>query len=192
MRSDHVRYITGSAVVLLHLIFAWLLSENHSRVVAQPERSHPLGIVFLESDETAVVPPVAPSTTGEDELLKQIAAIVPVVDIPLALDDSDPIETEAATNAIIVAPRILEAELPEVAPYANMAGLSTGQTTMVVLRVEVLPDGSVGRIRVDVSSGSKQVDEAAIRFAQLTHWIPGSVGGINEAVWTRYGVQLIA
>jgi len=193
MRSDHARYIAGSAVVLLHLIFVWLLSENHSRVVAQSERPHPIRIVFLESAETAVGPPVVSSTTGEDELLKQLAAVVPVVDMPLALDDSDPGETEAAAaNAIIVAPRILEAELPEVAPYANMAGLSTGQTSMVVLRVEVLPDGSVGRIRIDVSSGSKQVDEAAIRFAQRTRWIPGSVGGINETVWTRYGVQLMA
>ena len=181
----------GSAVALLHLIFAWLLSKDHSRMVAQPQRADPIRVVFLESDETDVVPPVAFSTTAMDELSKRLAADVPPLDMPLVLDDSDPIETEAATSSIIVAPRILEAELPEVAPYANMAGLSTGQTSMVVLRIEVMPDGSVGRIRIDVSSGSKQVDEAAIRFAEMTRWIPGSVGGINERVWTRYGVQLM-
>ena len=177
-------------MVLLHLIFAWLLSENHARVAAQPEQAHPIRIVFLEAAETVVVPPVAASTIGVDEPLEQFAAVVPGLDEPLVFDDSDAIESEAATNPPIVAPRILEEELPDVAPYASTAGLSTGQTSLVVLRIEVLPDGSVGRIRIDVSSGSKQVDDAAIRFALLTRWIPGSVGGINETVWTRYGVPV--
>lgn len=192
VRGDLSRYIMASAVVLLHLVFAHLLSENYVKGIARQERARPIEMVFLEADKPAIAPSPNASISAMGVLLKEYESVVPHVDIPLESDESDPVENSATSNTPIVAPRILEADLPDVAPYARMAGLSTGQASIVVLRIEVLPDGAVGRVRIDVSSGIKQVDEAAIRFAKLTRWIPGSVGGVNKRVWTRYGVQLIA
>jgi TonB family protein len=60
----------------------------------------------------------------------------------------------------------------------------------VVLRVEVLESGDPGRIQVDVSSGSQQIDQAAMDYARIQHWYAGRLNGVPHAIWIRWGVRL--
>jgi len=61
-----------------------------------------------------------------------------------------------------------------------------------VLRIEVLDTGEPGRIEVDASSGSAQVDQAAINYARTLHWYAGRMDGTPHAMWIRWGVRLQA
>jgi TonB family protein len=60
----------------------------------------------------------------------------------------------------------------------------------VVLRIEVLTSGSVGRVEVDVSGGSDPVDAAAIDYVRSLKWIGGRIDGQPENIWIRWGVRL--
>lgn len=62
----------------------------------------------------------------------------------------------------------------------------------MVLRIEILPTGEPGRIDVDVSSGSRQVDQAAIDYARLHRWYAGRNGDSPQTMWIRWGVRLQA
>ena len=99
---------------------------------------------------------------------------------------------EPNAQAVSVAPQLLDVESPDMAPFAQQAGLRPGESAVVVLRVEVLSDGHVGQVQVDVSSGSLQVDKAAAAYARQIAWVPGRLHGIDESTWVRYGVRLVA
>jgi hypothetical protein len=74
--------------------------------------------------------------------------------------------------------------------YVKRAGLSPGQGATVVLRVEVLETGEAGRVIVEVSGGSRPIDEAAVEYAQAQRWYAGRVGGVPRRVWIRWAVHL--
>ena len=99
---------------------------------------------------------------------------------------------EPNAAAVSVAPQLLDREPLDMAPFARRAGLLPGESAVVVLRMEILPDGGVGQVQVDVSSGSRQVDEAAMAYAKVQAWVPGRLHGIEESTWVRYGVRLAA
>lgn len=76
------------------------------------------------------------------------------------------------------------------APFARRAGLQAGQGATVVLRVEILGSGEVGRVEVEVSGGSEVIDRAAIEFVRALTWEGGMVDGRPTALWVRQGVRL--
>ena len=82
--------------------------------------------------------------------------------------------------------------LVDVLPFARLGGLLPGETANVVLRVEVLADGRAGEVAVDVSSGSDQVDHAAVAYAKAIRWLCGAVDGTPETMWVRIGITLRA
>ncbi len=95
-------------------------------------------------------------------------------------------------SAAIVAPTLQGEARSGVQPYLQRAGLRPGQGATVVLRIEVLESGDPGRIEVDASSGSGQVDQAAIDYARIQHWYAGRVNGAPRRMWIRWGVHLQA
>jgi protein TonB len=52
-----------------------------------------------------------------------------------------------------------------------------GQEGLVVLSVEVLKDGSVGRIEIITSSGYPLLDDSAIRAVKRWQFTPATVNG---------------
>jgi hypothetical protein len=78
------------------------------------------------------------------------------------------------------------------APFARHAGLRPGEGATVVLRVEVLDSGAVGRVEVDVSGGSAEIDQAAAAYARSVPWIGGMIDGRSATLWVRWGVRLQA
>jgi TonB family protein len=95
-------------------------------------------------------------------------------------------------GAVSVAPRMLDGSLSDLKVYARRAGLQPGQSAFVVLLIEVLPDGRVGQVQVDVSSGLEQVDLAAVEYARSLEWIGGRSADNEYSIRIRYGVRLSA
>jgi TonB family protein len=90
------------------------------------------------------------------------------------------------------APIIKNANPADMGPFIARAALLHGEGATVVLRVEVLETGAPGRIEVDASSGSRQVDEAAVDYARTRRWVAGRVNGIPQTTWIRWGVRMQA
>jgi TonB family protein len=74
--------------------------------------------------------------------------------------------------------------------FARRAGLLAGEGATVVLRVEVLGSGELGRIEVDVSGGTDEVDRAAIAYMRAVTWTGGMIEGVPATIWIRWGVRL--
>ena len=53
------------------------------------------------------------------------------------------------------------------------------------LSVEVLPNGRVGQVRIEQSSGYVKLDESAVREARKWRMKPGMQDGVATAMWKR-------
>jgi len=53
----------------------------------------------------------------------------------------------------------------------------------VLLQVLILPDGSVGEVRVKESSGYKRLDDTAIKAVKQWKYIPARQGDETIAYW---------
>jgi protein TonB len=58
----------------------------------------------------------------------------------------------------------------------------------VWLLVQILPNGRVGQVRVDQSSGFVRLDESAMREARKWRMKPGLQDGVATAMWKRVPV----
>lgn len=95
-------------------------------------------------------------------------------------------------SAAVVAPTLQGDGHSGIQPYLQQTGLRPGQGATVVLRIEVLESGDPGRIEIDASSGSQQVDQAAMDYARIQHWYAGRTNGTPRPMWVRWGVRLQA
>ena len=75
-------------------------------------------------------------------------------------------------------------------PFAREAGLSPGEGATVVLRLEVLGTGELGRVEVDVSGGTLEIDRSAIAYVKALPWLGGMIDGRPSIIWIRWGVRL--
>ena len=146
-----------------------------------------LTATLIMTNNPARVSDTPPPLVQHVVVLQNVA--VPAMSLPVP-----PLREFAESNAaaVSVAPQMLDREPPDMAPFARRAGLLAGESAVVVVRMEVLPDGHVGQVAVDVSSGSDQVDEAAMDYVRQWVWLPGSLHGIEESTWVRQGVRLVA
>jgi TonB family protein len=94
--------------------------------------------------------------------------------------------------ASIAAPSLQYSAVVAMRPYIKEAALLPGEGATVVLRIEVLDSGEPGDIEIDTSSGSPQVDRAAIEYARTQHWYAGRVNNVPKRMWVRWGVRLQA
>jgi periplasmic protein TonB len=111
------------------------------------------------------------------------------LNIPLPNIAYDIARNEGATLA---APSLRPDNTVNLQPFIAQAALLPGEGATVVLRIEVLATGEPGRIDIDTSSGSHQVDQAAIDYARQHRWYAGRVGDHAESMWIRWGVLLKA
>ena len=174
------------AVGAAHLLVAWAIVS--STTVSRPSP-------VLESLTATLIMTNNPAraSIGPPPLVQNVVVLQdpadPVMSLPVpALKEFG----ESNGAAVSVAPQLLDREPPDMTPFAKQAGLLPGESAVVVLRIEVLPGGGVGQVQVDVSSGSRQVDEAAMAYVRQLVWLPGRLHGIEENTWVRQGVRLVA
>jgi hypothetical protein len=87
-------------------------------------------------------------------------------------------------------PHPADTQFVSTAEFARSSGLPQGSGATVVLRVEVLGTGAVGQVEVDVSGGSRRIDQAAIAYVRILNWVGGRVEDKPETLWIRWGVRL--
>jgi hypothetical protein len=173
------RSIIVATVVLAHLLFLWWATIEPPRAAA----SHPEPLAVV------VVRPIIVVSREVQRVRRPVrvpanAVIDPTIEIP---DLERPIAVVAGVGTM--APQPIGAA-PDVEPFAQQAGLAPGTGATVVLRLEVLGSGELGRVAVEVSGGSARIDQAAESYARAMLWTGGMKEGRPEPIWIRWAVRL--
>lgn len=198
LNSFNSRSWTLVAIVALHAGFFWLLSSGGMAVIYTPP---PSGEWVVPKD-TPKPPPTPPIfDIGEPKTIRSVITMPPQ---PKTLE----VETESdviRSNGPIDAPPAARTE-PEVSgPVITQpaidprVGLSEpaypaserriGHTGTVTLAIEVLENGRVGQVRVELSSGYEGLDDAAVRQAKRWRLKPGMRDGVPVVMWKRIPVH---
>lgn len=75
------------------------------------------------------------------------------------------------------------------APRYPRTARERGWEGVVLLRVFVKPDGTVGRLEVQQRSGHEVLDEAAMRTVRGWRFLPARIGGISLSSWVTVPVR---
>jgi TonB family protein len=183
-----MRHITGFAfVAAFHLIAISILLQSYGHFPFRTHAHETLTTLFLRP----AIQEGHDSASGPDAsmLVIPMDAPLPSLNIPAPLIAY---ETARAEGATITAPTLRPDNAVPMAQFIAQAALLPGEGATVVLKIEVLATGDPGRIEVDASSGSRQVDQAAVDYARQHRWYAGRVGDNPDPMWIRWGVRLQA
>jgi periplasmic protein TonB len=178
-------------IVLVHLGFFWALTPGGLRVTTLPPP--PMIVDFVKPALVDPQPiPLKPYDGTPD------AVTVVDLDMPHAqVDDVDVITapprdpgltaTEDSDGPGSAVPLILEPQVdPRIGltePVYPVDQIRMQHEGTVVLSVQVLPNGRVGAVRIERSSGHARLDEAAVREARRWRLIPGTRDGTAVDMW---------
>lgn len=182
------RYLACFALVAaLHAIAIYALLSNGGSSSRPVAPSQSLITIFLRP----AIRDAEDTPSGPDLSMLVIRTDTPrtYLDIPTPALTYDAPRNASAT---VSAPSLRPDNAISLAPFITQAGLLPGEGATVVLRIEVLPSGNPGVIAIDASSGSRQIDQAAINYARQHRWYAGRAGDTPIAMWIRWGVRLQA
>jgi protein TonB len=83
----------------------------------------------------------------------------------------------------VIPPRVDATQLNNPIPPYPAASRRLGEEGKVLLDVYLLADGTVGQIKIKVSSGYPRLDEAALAAVKRWHYVPASRGGEPIPYW---------
>ena len=175
------------ALAALHALAILAVQRSESHAVAKASAPETWIRAFIQPRiRDAGEPSVDPDLSVPFRL---VDLSVPTVHIEQPAIDAYTLRNEAAR---VAAPTLQPDARTQIASYVQQAALLPGEGATVVLRIEVLESGDPGRIEVDATSGSAQVDQAAVDYARTLHWYAGRMNGVPHATWIRWGVRLQA
>lgn len=122
-------------------------------------------------------PPSENAITQEEEAVEKAAATPPPPVAVQATRDDDTL------GAPIVPPRQDANPLNNPAPAYPTASRRMREQGIVLLQVLILPDGSVGEVRIKESSGHQRLDDTAIKAVKQWKYIPARQGDKTIAYW---------
>jgi TonB family protein len=186
--------LIAAAVACFHFA-AWRLLEirnaNHARELAQS--STMFATLIEDPGRLAAARMTQQQMDGVAEVSRpslkwarppEMPEFPPLPEIPKA---SVPEEMPASTE--FAPPRLDSSEsLPNIHDYASRASIVTGTKARVILRIEVLVDGTVGNVSVETTSGIPQADAAAVEYARALKWKPGLAAGRAQTMTIRFPV----
>jgi TonB family protein len=181
------RVIALTGVAVVHWLVGHILaSSTAGRDLRSSSHDQRLLTVFIQPQIQDAPAPPGPSLSR----ISFTAAEPP----PALLIDHPDIDATVAHNrgAGVTAPTLKISNASDMAPYVRQAALLHGEGATVVLRIEVLPTGIPGRIEIDVSSQSRQIDQAATAYARTRRWYAGRASGTPQVMWIRWAVRLQA
>jgi len=89
----------------------------------------------------------------------------------------------------VTAPLVgLDPRFPFTEPEYPTPDIRMGHEGTVWLTIEILPNGRVGAVRIDQTSGFARLDDAAVREARKWRMKPGTQDGIAIAMYKRVPV----
>jgi protein TonB len=130
---------------------------------------------------------------------------VPPIDEPVLREDKDstaprdvtqepPPRREAVAQEgpgerpLIVEPQ-LDARYPFSEPEYPVSEIRQGHEGTVLLALQILPNGRVGEVRIESSSGYEKLDASAAREARKWRMKPGTSGGTVTAMWKKVPIK---
>lgn len=184
-------------IALLHAGFFWVLT--HGVTIGSVEITRPLILV-----DPKPAKPRPPPKQREIDVHPTVSRVfVPVVDEPrLRHDDTrEPIQVtgdpqpvppeivdKPGSGPLIVEPA-LDPRFPFTEPEYPVSEIRQGHEGTVLLSLQILPNGRVGAVRIDESSGYVKLDESAAREARRWRMKPGTSEGTAMAMWKRVPIK---
>jgi len=130
--------------------------------------------VAAPSERAITAPPPAP----------QPEAAAPVAPAAPPAPDAPPAPVDApAPPAPVIQPRSDAAHLNNPAPRYPRLSRRLGEEGRVLFDVHILPDGSVGEIKLKRSSGFARLDEAALQAVRHWRYVPARRGDTPIPYW---------
>jgi protein TonB len=182
-------------IVLLHAGFFWVLT--HGVTIGSIEIPPPIIVDFLpDSTKPKPLPPQRPEPPqGTTSTVVDPVPLPPPVDYREAPVDSAPNADPRAKpvpadpGSAVRAPVIVEPQsdprFPLTEPEYPVSEIRLQHEGTVWLSVRILPNGRVGEVRIDQSSGYVRLDESAMREARRWRMKPGVQDGVATAMWKR-------
>lgn len=159
---------------------------SEMEVVAMREQSRrPLDVPPPEPEEVEEVEEVVVEETAEPTETTTVATEAPSESEGTAEgtpEGEGDVEPAGGGGGVSSPPRPVHLVVPAIPRELNKRR-ARGES--VHLLVEVLPDGSVGEVRVEKGSGYPALDEAALAAAQEMRYVPARRRGDAVAQWTR-------
>ena len=74
-------------------------------------------------------------------------------------------------------------------PIYPASEIRAGHTGTALLLLEILPNGWVGQVRLEQSSGFGKLDQSAMREARKWRFVPGTRDGIPVTLWKQVPIK---
>jgi TonB family protein len=178
IRMDQQRWrpIAIAFAVVLNSLFVWTVaSALKPPGDASAEEIHLVLSPFAHVEVASL--PAAPEPT------------LPVVEMPQVVIQTETSAPAAASASIVLAPRP-DPVHPNPLPGADDIG--SAAAVVIVLKIMVLPDGTVDDAVVVKSSGRHDTDLAAIAFVKAQwRFLPALMGGIAIQYWTTVSLRTV-
>lgn len=183
MRSSE--FLIAVSVGLIHLAMIAVVSGFAARqdsAESDTPSADPIVAMILPTPRTTVG-----HVLPRPQLLSAALNIPTLTEFTFEEPDADEVP---GVIGVMSAPRPLGLRAAVAALHAARAGLLAGESVTVVLSVEVLPNGSVGQVSVQSSSGNPSVDLEAVALARDMQWLPGTLRRHAVNMRVQYPVTL--
>ncbi|HKU16258.1 MAG TPA: TonB family protein [Steroidobacteraceae bacterium] len=185
-------------IVLLHAGFFWALTHGvrlndltlppppliTQILPAVPKTPPPQQVDVRPDIDRVFVPPIETPD-------------LPPVDLPNAphdpTSDPQPVPPQGAAEAPGAGPLIVEPQLDSRYPFTEpdypVSEIRLGHEGTVLLALQILPNGRVGAVRIEQSSGYVKLDESAALEARRWRMKPGTSDGTAMPMWKRVPIK---
>jgi len=184
-------------IVLLHAGFFWVLTHG----VTVGSVSIPKGFILIDPAPPKPQLPPKPRVIDDPVVSRVFVPDLDVPDLVAAEDTNAPRQTtrevapprhEIVRDAPGAGPVIVlpqgDPRYPFTEPEYPMTDIRMGHEGTVWLTIEILPNGRVGAVRVDQTSGFARLDDSAVREARKWRMKPGTQDGIAIPMYKRVPV----
>ena len=172
------KYAAVALAGVLNILFVWIVADSLSPLLSPASREIHLTLTpFTHAD-------VAPSLRVPEPSLTVMEP--PAISIQTDAPTSAP---AAASASVVLAPRPDPAH-PNPLPAIAEIGAGNAAAVAMVLKIMVLPDGSVIDAVVVKSSGQQETDMAAVAFVKSKwRFLPALMGGTAIQYWTTVSLR---
>jgi len=187
------------AVVLLHIGLIIAVKTGLTRQVVQMIKG-PLDVKIIKEevipDKAPPPPPVKietpPPFVPPPEISIELPPAPPENTI-VAVQTPQPRPTEPVVQTVLrTAPKFDGRRSPSTADYYPPSSRRLGEEGTTTVSVCIGPDGRVvGQSKLEKSSGSTRLDEAALKYALRTRWVPGTEAGRPVQACNSFNVKFV-
>jgi protein TonB len=203
--AHDTNFISRRALVLIiiiafHILFAYLLASGLARRAIETI-APPLQTDIIEETTQREQPPPPPPPEMERPPVEvpppEVSIDIPVETTSTAITDvtNKPVPKAAPPPPPPVArtpPKFDTRHSPSTDEYYPPTSRRMGEQGTTTVGVCITPDGKVtGEPKVEKSSGSARLDEAAAKYATKTRWAPATEAGKPVQFCSNFNVKFV-